>query len=67
MPLAIHHLDSLDTFPEKASNENNGVLIETNIHTDFHHRYGFGKNTKEQFEEYMVKQYNRKISFGATH
>lgn len=51
--LVAHHLDSYSEHPEKRTDPNNAVTLCDTCHKDFHHIYGYGKNTKEQFEEYI--------------
>lgn len=48
-----HHLYSFDRNENKRTDLNNGVALCKEHHTDFHKRYGFGNNTKEQFDEYL--------------
>ena len=35
-----------------------GVCLRKDIHRDFHNKFGYGKNTKEQFEQYLKENYN---------
>ena len=49
----IHHLYSRNKYPELLYNEDNLVVICKECHNEFHSAYGFGDNTKEQFEEFM--------------
>lgn len=51
--LVAHHLDGYREHPEKRTDPNNAVTLCDTCHKDFHHIYGYGKNTKEQFEEYI--------------
>lgn len=59
-PLVIHHLDSWDINKKLRYNVNNGVVLLKTIHKDFHTLYGFGNNTKLQFEIYCIEKYNIK-------
>jgi len=52
--LHSHHLNAWASFPEQRYNISNGVALCKFHHDDFHEKYGKGKNTKEQFEEYTV-------------
>lgn len=58
--LQVHHLDSRNQFPEKVSEVDNGILISKKVHTEFHGIYGWGNNTREQFEEFLITKYNIK-------
>ena len=51
--LAAHHLDAFEVFPEKRFDVSNGVTLCRVHHTQFHRMFGFGKNTAEQFQEYV--------------
>jgi hypothetical protein len=48
-----HHLDGYDWCKEKRTDVNNAVTLCQDCHSDFHHQYGYGGNTKEQFEEWI--------------
>lgn len=41
-------------------NDNNYIVINSEIHMEFHRRYGLGYNTVEQWEEF-VKQINKEL------
>jgi hypothetical protein len=47
-----HHLNAWANFPDERYDVENGVTLCIFHHEDFHEKYGKGKNTKEQFEEY---------------
>ncbi|MDM0587667.1 HNH endonuclease [Clostridium perfringens] len=50
--LAAHHLDGYNKFKEKRTDINNGTLLCSNCHKEFHKIYGYGNNTLEQFKEF---------------
>ena len=37
-----------------------GMVIEENLHIEFHSKYGYGNNTKEQFDEFIKLHKNNK-------
>lgn len=51
--LIPHHLNSWDTHIEERFDVENGVAICEEHHKEFHMKYGYGNNTKEQFVEYL--------------
>jgi hypothetical protein len=51
--LNSHHLDGYNWCIEKRTDINNGVTLCGDCHIDFHQKYGYGNNTKEQFEEWL--------------
>ncbi len=50
--LNAHHLDSWDWCNESRLDVDNGITSCLSCHRAFHIKYGRGKNTKEQFEEF---------------
>ena len=54
-PMVAHHLDGFNIFPEKRFDVDNGVTLCDFHHISFHSNYGFGNNTKEQFEEFKIR------------
>jgi hypothetical protein len=52
-PMIAHHLDGFGIFPEKRFDVDNGVTLCNTHHLQFHRMFGFGKNTAEQFQEYV--------------
>lgn len=51
--MQLHHLNSRNKFPEQTFDEDNVVIICKDCHKKFHDKYGYGDNTKEQFEEFL--------------
>lgn len=51
--VVAHHLDGYDWCKEKRTDETNGITLCETCHKNFHSIYGYGKNTKEQFEEWI--------------
>lgn len=51
--IQVHHLDSWDWCIERRFDETNGITLCDNCHKNFHHIYGYGNNTKHQFEEWI--------------
>ena len=47
-----HHKNGWNTFPDERYDLDNGVTLCKRCHDRFHETYGFGGNTKFQFEEY---------------
>lgn len=50
--LNAHHLNSWNKFKEERFLESNGITLCDSCHRDFHKKYGYGDNTKKQFEDY---------------
>lgn len=51
--LNVHHLDGYDWCSENRINEQNGITLCVKCHKNFHSIYGYGGNTKKQFEEWI--------------
>ena len=51
--LIVHHLDGHDWCEDKRTDETNGVTLCEECHKNFHSIYGYGGNTKEQFEKWI--------------
>jgi hypothetical protein len=59
--LNAHHLDGHDWAIDKRTDVDNGITLCEDCHKDFHNIYGYGNNTREQFEEYMNDLYDNAI------
>jgi len=51
--LNAHHLYSHNRYIDKRYDVNNGVTLCEACHKAFHDKYGYGDNTKEQFDEFI--------------
>ena len=51
--LVAHHLDGYNWCVEKRREISNGITLCEKCHHHFHLQYGFGDNTKKQFDEFM--------------
>ena len=54
--LNAHHLNGWNAFPEQRFDLDNGVTLCTDCHKEFHSQYGYGDNTREQFNEYAASK-----------
>lgn len=54
----VHHLDGHNWCKEKRTDETNGITLCEKCHKNFHSIYGYGNNTKEQFEEWIGQAVN---------
>lgn len=51
--LVAHHIYSWDKYIKLRFITKNGLTLCENCHKDFHKRYGYGNNTKKQFNNWM--------------
>ena len=59
--IVAHHIESYDTHKELRYELSNGVALCEKCHKKFHIKYGFGKNTLEQYREYKNNQDNIEV------
>lgn len=50
-----HHLDGYNWCVDKRVDVDNGITLCVNCHKRFHSEYGYGDNTRGQFEEFILK------------
>lgn len=58
--LNAHHLDSYDTYKDGRLDVGNGVTLCASCHTKFHQTYGFGGNSRSQFNQW-IREYRGKL------
>lgn len=51
--LIAHHINNYADFPELRFAIDNGITLSKQSHLDFHKKYGFKNNTREQLEEFL--------------
>ena len=51
--LEVHHLDGYDWYIEGRTDETNGICLCSTCHKAFHSKFGYGGNTKKQYEEWI--------------
>ena len=51
--LDVHHLNSYNWYIEGRTDEINGITLCKECHKNFHLLYGYGDNTKEQYENFV--------------
>ena len=55
----VHHLNGFDKFIDQRLDKHNAITLSEDIHKEFHHMYGYGDNTKEQFFEFVDILYSQ--------
>lgn len=58
--LVSHHLDGWDSHKDKRLDTDNGVTLCEECHRDFHGNYGYGGNTKDQYDEWVTTPTNQR-------
>jgi hypothetical protein len=53
--LNVHHINNFSEFPELRTSIENGITLSEKAHKEFHNKYGFRNNTREQLEEFLQK------------
>jgi len=53
--LCAHHIESYGSNEELRVDLENGTTLCQGHHKEFHKKYGYGNNTKTQFDEFMIK------------
>lgn len=53
--LVSHHLNGYNWDKEHRYDVDNGITLCIHCHSEFHKIYGYGNNTKEQFDEFLNK------------
>lgn len=51
--MIVHHLDGYNWCIEGRTKDSNAVTLCENCHSNFHSLYGYGNNTKTQFEDWI--------------
>lgn len=54
--LVAHHLQNFSSVPELRTSISNGITLSEKAHKEFHKKYGFKNNTKEQIEEFIGRK-----------
>ena len=58
--LVSHHKDSYNSCQERRLDPTNGVCLCESCHKEFHHIYGYGDNTEEQYVEFKKQKSTQK-------
>ncbi len=48
-----HHIQNFADYPELRFETSNGISLSKKSHNEFHRRYGWRKNTREQLKEFL--------------
>lgn len=55
--LVAHHINNFSEFKELRTSIENGVTLSRESHIKFHKIYGIANNTRDQLEEFLIKNY----------
>lgn len=58
--LVSHHLNSYDIYISERQEVDNGITVCETCHKLFHHQYGYGNNTKDQYIEFV--KFNKQLA-----
>ena len=53
--LNVHHVLNFSKYPELRFRVDNGITLSNEAHKEFHKKYGFKENTREQLEGFLKK------------
>ena len=51
--VVVHHISGFNWDIQNRYNSDNGIVLNKEIHNEFHKLYGKGNNTKEQFKDFI--------------
>jgi len=51
--LRAHHINNFADFPELRTSIENGITLSEKAHIEFHKKYGFKNNSREQLQEFL--------------
>lgn len=54
--IVVHHIENFADKQELRFDVNNGITLRHDVHVEFHNKYGRGKNTREQLDQF-IKDY----------
>lgn len=57
-----HHKNGWDNFKEQRYDDNNVITLCEDCHKEFHHIYGYGNNTEEQYNEFINNKDNTEVT-----
>ena len=59
--IVAHHIESYDINEDLRYDISNGVALCESCHRGFHHKFGYGHNTREQYEQYKDNYDNTEV------
>jgi len=51
--LRVHHINNFADFPELRTAISNGITLSEKAHREFHKKYGYRNNTREQLDDFL--------------